>query len=110
VVKRTFARRGDTVLVATSVAGACAILLEEDPSAVVIDVWLGRESGFDLLSWIQNHRPRLVDRVIFVTGELTGANDSERSYRSLGRPVLEKPFEMSRLAELVDAAGSRAGT
>jgi two-component system NtrC family sensor kinase len=109
-VARYFGRRGDTVLLATTVADACAILGREDPSAVVIDVWLGKESGFDLLSWIQESRPHLAERVIFVTGELVGAHLPDRSFKTLGRPVLEKPFAMDRLADLVDAAGNRPGT
>lgn len=97
-VARWFERRGHTVHVARSVDEAKRVLLHESPDAIFIDVWLGTESGFELMSWIEDVRGHLADRVTFVTGELadsiTGGN---RLWQTLGRPVLQKPFELSQL-------------
>ncbi len=110
VVARYFSRRGDNVLLARSIAEAQAILERCDPAAVFIDVWLGAESGFELMSWIDDHRPHLANRVTFVTGELVDHSLADRAWTTLGRPVLQKPFALTSLAASVDGAGSRAAT
>jgi DNA-binding response OmpR family regulator len=109
-VARWFTRRGHTVHVATSVASACRLLADIQPDAVFIDVWLGNESGFDLMSWIQDRRPALADRVTFVTGELGDEELAGRTWRTLGRPVLQKPFKFDQLEALAAAAQRRNGT
>ena len=109
-VSRWFSRRGHTVHVATSVETARRVLVEHELDAVFIDVWLGSESGFDLLSWIEEQRPQLADRVTFVTGELVDDGRAGQTWRSLGRPVLQKPFEFAQLEALAESAERRHGT
>jgi DNA-binding NtrC family response regulator len=105
-VARWFARRGHTVHVATSIATAQEAISHGLPDALFIDVWLGNESGFELMSWIEDSHPALADRVTFVTGELAGETTSGRVWRTLGRPVLQKPFDHSELERYVaEAAG-----
>lgn len=96
-VARWFGRRGHTVHLANSIAGAQAALVEHEPDALFIDVWLGTESGFELLSWIEEAHPELAERVTFVTGELADADRGDRVWRTLGRPVLQKPFDFTQL-------------
>ena len=107
VVSRFFTRRGDVVLLAHSIAEAREHLEREDPAVLFIDVWIGTESGFELLSWINDTHPHLIERVTFVTGEDVGGTDPARLSRTLGRPFIQKPFELSRLAESLDDAGRR---
>lgn len=106
-VARWFGRRGHTVHLAGSLASARLAIAEHSPDIVFIDVWLGEESGFELMSWIQEHRPDLADRVTFVTGELADATRNDRPWRSLGRPVLQKPFEFAELERQVTDAARR---
>ena len=65
------------------------MLESHDPDAIFLDVWLGTESGFELLSWIEDTRAHLADRVTFVTGELADPLGqiarAPRSDRRLGR-------------------------
>lgn len=96
-VARWFGRRGHTVHLAHSIAGAQSVLAEHEPDALFIDVWLGTESGFELLSWIEENRPELAARVTFVTGELADADQGDRVWRTLGRPVVQKPFDFGQL-------------
>jgi DNA-binding NtrC family response regulator len=110
VVARYFTRRGDVVLLARSIAEATEILQVENPSAVFIDVWLGTESGFELLDWIEDRRPHLADRVTFVTGEYVDPSVPGTMWNTLGRPVIQKPFQLSSLADTVDGAERRADT
>lgn len=108
-IARWFGRRGHTVHLAHSVAEARERLLEHEPDALVIDVWLGEESGFELLGWVEDQLPHLASRITFVSGELADSATAERVWRSLGRPVLQKPFELSRLEQLVGAAQPAPG-
>jgi DNA-binding response OmpR family regulator len=98
-VARWFERRGHVVHLARTLSEAQDLLLDLEPDALFIDVWLGTESGFELLSWIEDVRPQLAERVTFVTGELvdTRSTDNRRVWQTLGRPVLQKPFDFSQL-------------
>ena len=97
-VARWFERRGHVVHVARTVDEAKRVLLHHSPDAIFIDVWLGTESGFELMSWIEDVRAHLASRVTFVTGELVEpAGQGQRVWQTLGRPVLQKPFDLSEL-------------
>ena len=97
-VARWFERRGHVVHVARTVDEAKRVLLHHSPDAIFIDVWLGTESGFELMSWIEDVRGQLADRVTFVTGELAESlGRGRRVWRTLGRPVLQKPFDLTQL-------------
>lgn len=110
VVAHFFKRRGDFVFVAHTLAEAREILEVENPSVVFIDVWLGTESGFELLNWIEEEQPHLSERVTFVTGDLADDSSPAGIWKRLGRPVIQKPFELSMLADSLDHADNRAGT
>jgi DNA-binding NtrC family response regulator len=97
-VARWFERRGYEVYLARCVSDAKRVLLQHSPDVIFIDVWLGSESGFELMSWIEDVRGQLADRVTFVTGELAESVAREqRVWYTLGRPVLQKPFELPQL-------------
>jgi DNA-binding NtrC family response regulator len=108
-VARWFGRRGHTVHLAPTIAEACRVLERHVPDALFIDVWLGTESGFELMSWIEDMRPELADRVTFVTGELAEPGRADRVWRTLGRPVLQKPFDLAQLEQYATDAGGRPG-
>jgi len=97
-VSRWFERRGHEVHLARSVEDAKQVLTVHEPAAIFIDVWLGKESGFELMAWIEDVHPKLASRVTFVTGELADSPDgTRRVWKTLGRPVLQKPFEFAQL-------------
>jgi len=97
-VTRWFERRGHVAHVARSIDEAKQVLLAHDPDSIFVDVWLGTESGFELMGWIEDERPHLASRVTFVTGELADAVGSrQRVWQTLGRPVLQKPFDLAQL-------------
>jgi DNA-binding response OmpR family regulator len=100
-VARWFGRRGHTVLLAENVAAAQQAIADNPPDALFIDVWLGSESGFELMSWIEDTRPELARRVTFVTGEVADSSRSDRVWRTLGRPVVQKPFEFAELERMI---------
>ncbi|MEO8619886.1 MAG: hypothetical protein ABI625_02400 [bacterium] len=80
------------------------------PRAIFIDVWLGKESGVELVRWIAEQHPLLFERVTFVTGELVEQGDNWAQGGKIERPVIRKPFELAALAQYIDDAGHRAGT
>jgi len=97
-VARWFERRGHVVHQARSLSAARQLIESTDPDTVFIDVWLGTESGFELLAWIDDTRPQLAERVVFVTGELVDADSGHgRIWKTLGRPVVRKPFDFAQL-------------
>ena len=101
-VARWFARRGHIVHLAHTIDTAKQLIVEHRPDTLFIDVWLGSESGFELMSWIEDAHPTLAERVTFVTGELADATRGDRVWRTLGRPVLQKPFDFAELEKYVD--------
>jgi two-component system nitrogen regulation response regulator NtrX len=109
-VERWFSHLGHTVHLALTVAEAQKAISAHRPDTLFIDVWLGTESGFELMSWIEDTHPQLADRVTFVTGELAAAEQGDRVWRTLGRPVVQKPFDLVQLEQYVSDAGRRDGT
>ena len=108
LVSRYFSRRGDRVLLASTIAEAKALLGSEEPDTILLDVWLGAECGLALVSWLAEHRPRLLHRVTFVTGEQLDRYPVEVGGTTIEYPVIHKPFELKILATYVDDALSRA--
>jgi DNA-binding response OmpR family regulator len=97
-VIRWFERRGYVAHVARSIDEAKTVLLAHEPDTIFVDVWLGTESGFELMGWIEDVMPHLADRVTFVTGELADSlGGAHRVWQTLGRPVLQKPFDLAQL-------------
>lgn len=104
-VARWFERRGHVVHVARSLADARILLETHDPDTIFVDVWLGTESGFELLGWIEDNHPQLSERVVFVTGDLADADPGHgRIWNTLGRPVVQKPFDFAQLEAHTTAA------
>lgn len=96
-------RRGHTVHVAATVDDARALLQSQAIDGAFVDLWLGDESGLELRDWIDEHRPDLSPKVVFVTGD-PGADTAGRGpLADLGRPVLAKPFDLQQLDHFVAA-------
>jgi CheY-like chemotaxis protein len=54
--------------------------------------------GFGLLDWMRSHRPEMVDRFLFITGDAGSAELHERLEQS-EVTVLRKPFDVDTLLE-----------
>ncbi len=97
LVRRWFERRGVTIITAESVDEARRVFTEHDVAGAFIDVWLGKETGFDLYAWITQHRPQLKERVVFITGDIDAGVADGTDLQALGRTVIAKPFELDDL-------------
>jgi DNA-binding NtrC family response regulator len=94
-------RRGHTVHTAGTLAEARDLLASHAVDGAFIDLWLGAESGLELQDWIEDNRPELSPKIVFVTGD-PGAREMARySAGTLGHPVLAKPFELQELDTFV---------
>jgi CheY-like chemotaxis protein len=69
---------------------------------VISDLRMPNYSGDQLHDWLADHRPDLFVRLILTTGDLGSPMLGDFIART-PRPVLEKPFELIELAQLVDA-------
>lgn len=107
-VRAALTRRGHSVRTAAGVPRAIRCLQMYQFDGMFVDVWLGGQSGFDLLSWIENHQPTLAARVVFVTGDIALGERQHRHAHALGLPVIAKPFEIDEL-EVHIARWGRSG-
>ena len=108
VISRYFSQRGDRVLLARTIAEAKSRLYEGDPTAILVDVLLGAECGVEFVTWLAEHRPELLERVTFVSGEHLDRYPVGYGGCTVEYPVIHKPFELDALASYIDSAGSRA--
>ena len=109
-LRRFFARRGWAVDEASDGEHALRCLLGgEDPvpyDAVISDIRMPRLTGEQLHDALQRERPHLLQRIVFSTGDVT-APDTARFLQRTQCQVLEKPFELARLAAIVEALPPR---
>lgn len=101
VVQTWLARHGHIVHTAADLATARRILGDERLDGVCIDLWLGQESGLELLAELDDRRPRLAHNVVFVTGDIIPSPAVDHALEQLGHPILFKPFDLHELEQLV---------
>jgi DNA-binding NtrC family response regulator len=96
-------RRGHVVHAAATVGAARDLLRSEAIDGAFIDLWLAGESGLELQDWIDENRPELSGKVVFVTGDVGAAGATSGPLAVLGRPVMAKPFDLDQLDAYVAA-------
>jgi two-component system OmpR family response regulator len=96
-IRSWLVRRGHTVFTAGSADEAIGVLESNAVDGVIIDIWLGAESGFDLFDAIATRWPTQARNVVFVTGDIDPETDVASLLAAAGRPVLTKPFELGEL-------------
>lgn len=78
---------------------ALQALQEDSNYDVIISDWdmPGGVNGGDVFSWIREHRPQLLSRFIFVSGN----GDAEQMCSDAGIPYLRKPAEAHMIRGMV---------
>jgi len=103
-LRRYFERTGWQVEEAEDGVQALSLLARSEAAAyrlVISDVRMPGRTGLEVHDWLARERPELFSRLLIATGDV--ASPEIRAFvERTTRPVLEKPFELSRLAELVE--------
>jgi DNA-binding response OmpR family regulator len=93
-------RNGYKIVMATSGAEGLELLKQEHFCGVVSDMRTpGGVSGDDVHAWLREHRPELVGKILFITGDIVN-EETMKTLEKTGVPCIEKPF---RVQELVTA-------
>ena len=101
-VRSVLERSGYTVVGAESGADALGLLANGEFHGVVSDMRTpGGVDGADVHDWITAHKPELVSRVIFITGDIVN-EETAATLRRTGAPCVEKPFRVQQLLGVVE--------
>ena len=103
-LRRFFQRQGWEVDEAADGGAALALLLDGAPGhaydVIISDLRMPGVSGIEMHERLRGTRPDLLDRIIFSTGDAVSMEAAE-FVRRAECPVLQKPFELATLRELV---------
>jgi len=100
-VKAALERAGYSVLTAASGVEALPMLEQGDFLGVVSDMRTpGGVDGADVHAWLATHRPQLVSKLVFITGDIVNEETAQTLIKT-GAPCVEKPFRISQLMEVV---------
>ena len=83
--------QGFSCNVANGGAEAREALERRDYDAILCDLHMPGTDGAAVFAWLKAHKPRLCDRVAFVTADTLGSY-ARSLLEGSGRPVLDKPF------------------
>jgi len=107
-VRATLERNGYAVVCAESGAEGVRILESGEFLGVVSDMRTpGGIDGADVHAWISQHRPELVSRIVFITGDIA-SEDTVSTLRRTGAPCVEKPFRVRQFISVVENAMGKA--
>jgi two-component system NtrC family sensor kinase len=98
---RILGTQGFETRLENSVDAALPALETEEFDAIISDIRMpGEYDGESLYEWLQKHRPELVQRIGFISGDLV--SDRVRSFvADCGRPVLAKPFSINEFMKML---------
>jgi len=100
-VRAALERAGYTVATAASGVEALPLLEQGDYLGVVSDMRTpGGVDGADVHAWLAANRPKLVSKLIFITGDIVNEETAQTLIKT-GAPCVEKPFRISQLMEVV---------
>ncbi|MFB3916934.1 MAG: response regulator [Terriglobales bacterium] len=101
-VRAALERSGYTVVPAETGAQALLLLRANSFSGVISDMRTpGGVDGADVWEWIGQHRPDLLSKVIFITGDIVN-EETAATLRRTGAPYVEKPFRVQQLMAMVE--------
>ncbi len=93
---------GYTVVATESGASALYLLEEGDFHGVVSDMRTpGGVDGSQVYAWIATHRPELVRRLVFITGDVAN-EETAATLGQTGAPCVEKPFRVADFIAVIE--------
>src|SRR5438270_10020852 len=101
LLRAALKKHGYETVIASSGKEGLDLLRQKNFRGVISDVRMpGEVNGADIHSWIVNHRPQLLPRLLFITGDLSG-KEAARVLSNSAVPCIEKPFHMAEFMETV---------
>jgi two-component system NtrC family sensor kinase len=77
---------------------ACERLTDAHFDLILSDVRMPGMNGLELLSWVRQHRPEILGRIVFMTGDPSDS-PTNLAIRSAGRPMLRKPLTIEAVID-----------
>jgi len=100
-VQAALERSGYPVVCCDSGVEALRLLQKGSFLGVVSDMRTpGGVDGGQVHAWIAQHRPDLVTRVVFITGDIAN-EETVATLRQTGAPCVEKPFRVQQFIEVI---------
>jgi len=100
-VRAVLERNGYEVESAETGARALELLRMSEYAGVISDMRTpGGVDGADVWEWIAAHRPGLLPKIVFITGDILNEETSATLQRT-GAPIVEKPFRIQQLMAAV---------
>jgi len=100
-VRAALERGGYGVIAVTTGVEALKVLETGSFLGVVSDMRTpGGVDGSDVHAWLVAHRPELVSKLIFITGDIVNEETAATLTRT-GAPCVEKPFRIQQLISVV---------
>jgi len=100
-VRAALERGGYQVIAVTTGVEALKVLESGAFLGVVSDMRTpGGVDGSDVHAWLVAHRPELVSKLIFITGDIVNEETAATLTRT-GAPCVEKPFRIQQLMSVV---------
>ena len=107
-VQAALERSGYPVICCESGVDALRLLEHGDFLGVVSDMRTpGGVDGAQVHRWIAQHRPDLVARIVFITGDIAN-EETVATLRQTGAPCVEKPFRVQQFIDVIAKTMGRA--
>jgi CheY-like chemotaxis protein len=107
-VRAVLERSGYTVVCSDSGADGLRQLEQGNFSGVISDMRTpGGVNGADVYDWISAHRPELLSRLVFITGDIAN-EDTAATLQRTGVPCVEKPFRVKQFIAVIEKTMGKA--
>ena len=67
----------------------------------------GGVDGAGVHAWLHRHRPELVGRIVFITGDIAN-EETVATLRQTGAPCVEKPFRVQQFIAVIEQTMGKA--
>jgi DNA-binding NtrC family response regulator len=107
-VRAALERSGYSVVCCECGADALPLLEHGNFLGIVSDMRTpGGVDGAQVHAWVVQHRPDLVSRIVFITGDIAN-EETVATLRQTGAPCVEKPFRVQQFIDVVSRTLGRA--
>lgn len=107
-VQAALERSGYPVVCCESGVDALRLLENGEFMGIVSDMRTpGGVDGAQVHAWLAQHRPDLVSKIVFITGDIAN-EETVATLRDTGAPCVEKPFRVQQFIDVVSRTMGRA--